>query len=71
LKRTRRDEWLPRFVVAALFLVASAAGRAQTIAELPDDKFKSLVEKAAKHQGDPSGASRAKSYDHYVSWVEL
>jgi hypothetical protein len=49
----------PRLVVAAVLLAASTAGRAQTIADLPDDKFKPLVEKAALY-AKPS-ARRAPS----------
>jgi hypothetical protein len=63
---------LPRLVVAALFLAASAAGRAQTIGELPEDKFKSLVEKTELY-AKALIASRAvqKSYDRYASWVDV
>ena len=63
---------LPRLVVAAVLLAASAAGRAQTIADLPDDKFKSLVEKAALY-AQALGAARTvqKSYDRYAAWVDI
>jgi hypothetical protein len=63
---------LPRLVVAAVLLAASAAGRAQTIADLPDDKFKSLVEKAALY-AKALGAARTvqKSYDRYAAWVDI
>jgi len=50
--------------VAALLLAASAAGRAQTIADLPDDKFKSLVEKTVLYTKALSAARIVqKSYD--------
>ena len=63
---------LPRLAVAALLFAAPAAGRAQTIADLPDDKFKSVVEKTELY----SKALHAvrvvqKSYDHYASWVDM
>ncbi len=63
---------LPRLVVAAVLLAASAAGRAQTIADLPEDKFKALVEKAALY-AKALGAARAvqKSYDRYAAWVDI
>jgi hypothetical protein len=63
---------LPRLVVAAVLLAASAAGRAQTIAELPDDKFKSLVDKTLLY-AKALNAARAvqKSYDSYASWVDM
>ena len=63
---------LPRFAVAALFLVASAAGRSQTIADLPEDKFKSVVEKTQLYTKALT-ATRAvqKSYDRYASWVDM
>ena len=63
---------LPRFAVAALFFAATAAGRTQTIAELPDDKFKSVVEKTQLY-AKALNATRAvqKSYDHYASWVDI
>ena len=62
---------LPRLAVAALFLAAIAAGRAQTIAELPDDKFKLVVEKTELY-AKALKATRAvqKSYDRYASWVD-
>jgi hypothetical protein len=63
---------LPRLVVAAVLLAASAAGRAQTIADLPEDKFKSLVEKAAVYAKALSAAHAVqKSYDRYASWVDI
>jgi hypothetical protein len=63
---------LPRLVVAAVLLAASTAGRAQTIADLPEDKFKLLVEKAAVY-AKALGAARAvqKSYDRYAAWVDI
>ena len=63
---------LPRFAVAALFLAAAAAGRAQTIADLPEDKFKSVVEKTQLYS-NALHASRAvqKSFERYASWVDL
>ena len=63
---------LPRLAVAALFLAATAAGRAQTIAELPDDKFKLLVEKTQVYTKALSAARAVqKSYDGYASWVDM
>ena len=63
---------LPRLVVAAVLLAASTSGRAQTIADLPEDKFKSLVDKAALY-AKALGAARTvqKSYDHYATWVDI
>jgi hypothetical protein len=63
---------LPRLALAALFLAASTATRAQTIADLPDDKFKLLVDKTQLYT-KALKASRAvqKSYDGYASWVDL
>ena len=62
---------LPRFAVAALFLAASAVGRTQTIADLPDDKFKSLVEKTLVYTRALNAARAVqKSYDQYASWVD-
>lgn len=63
---------LPRLVVAAALFASSAIGRAQTIADLPDDKFKSLVEKAALY-AKALGAARTvpKSYDRYAAWVNI
>jgi hypothetical protein len=63
---------LPRFAVAALFFAATGAGRAQTIAELPDDKFKSVVEKTqlyTKALNDTRAVQKA--YDRYASWVDV
>ena len=55
---------LPRFAVVGLLLAAAAAGRAQTIADLPDDKFKSLVEKTVLYTKALSAARIVqKSYD--------
>ena len=63
---------LPRFAVAALLLAASAAGRAQTVADLPDDKFKSLVEKTVLYTKALSAARIVqKSYDRYASWLDV
>jgi hypothetical protein len=63
---------LPRLAVAAVLLAASAAGRAQTIADLPEDKFKSLEEKAALYTKALSAARVVqKSYDRYAAWVDL
>ena len=63
---------LPRFAVAALLLAASAASRAQTIADLPDDKFKSLVEKTVLYTKALSAARIVqKSYDRYASWLDV
>jgi hypothetical protein len=63
---------LPRLVVAALLLAASAAGRAQTIADLPDDKFKSLVDKTALYTKALAAARTVqKSYDRYAAWVDM
>src|SRR5204863_7262293 len=63
---------LPRFAVAALLLAASAAGRAQSIADLPDDKFKSLVEKTVLYTKALAAARTVqKSYDRYAACVDL
>jgi len=63
---------LPRLVVAAVLLAASTAGRAQTIADLPDDKFKSLVEKAALYaKALDTARAVQKSYDRYAAWVDI
>jgi hypothetical protein len=63
---------LPRFAVAAFLLAASAAGRAQTIADLPDDKFKSLLDKTTLYSKAITAARAVqKSYDHYASWVDV
>ncbi|PYI93026.1 MAG: hypothetical protein DME97_06890 [Verrucomicrobia bacterium] len=63
---------LPRLAVAVVLLAASAAGRAQTIADLPDDKFKSLVEKTALYTKALSAARTVqKSYDRYAAWVDM
>jgi len=63
---------LPRFVVAALLLAASAAGRAQSIAELPDDKFKLLVDKTAiYHKALAAARVVQKSYDRYAASVDI
>jgi len=63
---------LPRFVVAALLLAASAAGRAQSIAELPDDKFKLVVDKTAIYDKALAAARVVqKSYDRYAAWVDV
>jgi hypothetical protein len=63
---------LPRLAVAAVLLAASTAGRAQTIAELPDDKFKSLVDKTTLYS-KALDATRTvqKSYDRYAAWVDM
>lgn len=63
---------LARFAVAALFLAVIAAGRGQTIADLPEDKFKSVVEKTQLYS-KALIATRAvqKSYDRYASWVDV
>ena len=63
---------LPRFAVAALLFAAPAAGRAQTIADLPDDKFKSVVEKTELYTRALHAARAVqRSYDHYASWVDM
>ena len=63
---------LPRFAVAALLLAASAAGRAQTIADLPEDKFKSLVDKTVLYTKALTAARAVqKSYDRYAAWVDI
>jgi hypothetical protein len=63
---------LPRLVVAAVLLAASTAGRAQTVAELPEDKFKSLVEKTVLYTKALNAARVVqKSYDRYAAWVDL
>src|SRR2546423_12575522 len=63
---------LPRFAVAALLLAAATAGRAQTVAELPADKFKSLVEKTVLYTKALTAARAVqKSYDRYAAWVDI
>jgi hypothetical protein len=63
---------LPRFVVAAVLLAASAAGRAQTIADLPEDKFKPLVQKTVLYTKALTAARAVqKSYDRYAAWVDI
>jgi len=63
---------LPRFVVAALVLAVSAAGRAQSVTELPDDKFKLLVDKTAIYNKALAAARIVqKSYDHYAAWADM
>jgi hypothetical protein len=63
---------LPRLAVAAVLLAASTAGRAQTVAELPEDKFKSLVEKTVLYTKALNAARVVqKSYDRYAAWVDL
>lgn len=63
---------LLRFALAALLLAASAAGRAQTIAELPDDKFKLVVDKTQLYtKALTAGRAMQKSYDRYASWVDI
>ena len=63
---------LPRLVVAVVLLAAPTAGRAQTVAELPEDKFKSLVEKTVVYTKALNAARVVqKSYDRYAAWVDL
>jgi Protein of unknown function (DUF3829) len=63
---------LPRLVVAAVLLAASTAGRAQAIADLPDDKFKSLVDKTTLYAKALNAARTVqKSYDRYATWVDM
>src|SRR5438045_1199504 len=63
---------LPRLLLAALLLAASAAGRAQSIAELPDDKFKLIVDKIAIYDKALAAARIIeKSYDRYATWVDI
>ncbi len=64
---------LPRVVVAAaLLLAASAAGRAQTIGDLPDDKFKLVVDKTLLYTKALNAARTVqKAYDKYASWVDV
>lgn len=63
---------LPRFAVAVVLLAAPAAGRTQTVAELPDDKFKLLVEKTAAYTKALNAARVVqKSYDRYAAWLDI
>src|SRR4051794_39043497 len=63
---------LPRVVVAALLFAAPAASRAQTIADLPDDKFKLVVDKTALYIKALNAARTVqKAYDKYASWVDV
>jgi hypothetical protein len=59
-------------VAAALLFAACGVVRAQTIAELPEDKFQSLVTKTELY-GKALQAARGvqKSYDRYASWVDV
>jgi hypothetical protein len=57
---------------AVLFFSACGVGRAQTIADLPEARFKSVVEKTnlyVKALRATHGIQR--SYDRYASWVDL
>ena len=63
---------LPRLAVAAVLLAASTAGRGQSIADLPEDKFKLVVEKTVVYTKALSAARIVqKSYDQYASWVDV
>lgn len=69
---TRRDEVAASHCRGCSLLAASAAGHAQTIADLPDDKFKLVVDKTQVYT-NALRASRAvqKSFERYASWVDL
>jgi hypothetical protein len=59
-------------VAAALFFGANGIAHGQTIADLPDNRFQSVVEKTdlyVKALKDARGIQR--SYDRYASWVDL
>ena len=59
-------------VAAVLFLTASGVGRAQTIAELSEDRFRSLVEKTNLYvKALKATRSIQRSYDRYASWVDV
>jgi hypothetical protein len=63
---------LPRFAVAVVLFAVAAAGRAQTVSELPDDKFKLLVEKTALYNKALNAARVVqKSYDRYAAWLDI
>lgn len=63
---------LARFAVAAVLVAASTAGRAQSIADLPEDKFKLVVEKTVVYTKALNAARIVqKSYDQYASWVDV
>src|SRR4051794_41048433 len=63
---------LPRAVVAALLLATSGVGLAQTIADLPDDKFKLVVDKALLYtKALQATRTVQKAYDNYASWVDI
>jgi len=63
---------LPRFVVAVVLLAASSAGRAQTVAELPDDKFKTLVQKTDAYTKALNAARVVqKCYDRYAASIDM
>ncbi len=57
---------------AVLFFTASLVSRAQTIAELPDDRFQTLVEKTNLYvKALKAARGIQRSYDRYASWVEV
>ncbi|MEY2565369.1 MAG: hypothetical protein QOH88_3562 [Verrucomicrobiota bacterium] len=59
-------------VAAALLLAAREVARGQTIADLPDDKFQSLVTKTELYgQALKAAHGIKKSYDSYASWVDV
>lgn len=63
----------PRLIAATvLFFAASMVGRAQTIADLPEDRFRSLVEKTNLYvKALKATRSIQRSYDRYASWVDV
>lgn len=63
----------PSLIVAAvLFFTASGVGRAQTIAELPEARFRLLVEKTNLYvKALKAARSIQRSYDRYASWVDV
>jgi hypothetical protein len=63
---------LPRLVVAVVLFAAPTAGRAQTVAELPDDKFKLLVEKTVLYTKAVNACRVVqKSYDRYAASIDM
>lgn len=61
-----------RLATGALFFATAGAGFAQTIAELPENRFKSVVEKTALYvKALDASRNMQRSYDRYASWVDV
>ncbi len=64
--------WPGLVAAAALFISVSGVGRAQTIADLPEDRFKFVVEKTNLYvKALKATHATQRSYDRYASWVDL